>query len=95
VDRDLAGRPHTLQKPSGQQTALTYEGMGRIKTRADGVGTTTWTYDGEGNPTNVAEGSANISRTFDDLGRVLTCTDMSALRRGGQDLQRALGKDRF
>ncbi|MFA7345640.1 MAG: RHS repeat-associated core domain-containing protein [Terrimicrobiaceae bacterium] len=75
VDRDLAGRPHTLQKPSGQQTVLTYEGMGRVKTQADGVGTITWTYDGEGNPTNVAEGSANISRTFDDLGRVLTCTD--------------------
>ncbi|MFA7234963.1 MAG: hypothetical protein WC076_12725, partial [Terrimicrobiaceae bacterium] len=43
VDRDLAGRPHTLQKPSGQQTVLTYEGMGRVKTQADGVGTITWT----------------------------------------------------
>lgn len=75
VDRDLAGRPHTLQKPGGQQTVLTYDGMGRVKTQADGVGTITWTYDVEGNPTNVAEGTANIGRTFDDLGRVLTCTD--------------------
>lgn len=77
VDRDLAGRPKTLQEPSGQQTALTYDGMGRTKTQADGVGTITWTYDGEGNPTNVAQGAANIGRTFDNLGRVLTCTDAS------------------
>jgi len=75
VDRDLAGRPKTLQSPGGQQAVLTYEGMGRIKTQADGVGTITWTYDGEGNPTNIAEGSANIGRTFDNAGRMLTCTD--------------------
>ena len=75
VDRDLAGRPHTLQDPAGQQTILSYEGMGRVKTQADGIGTITWTYDGEGNLTSVAEGDVNISRTFDDLGRVLTCTD--------------------
>lgn len=77
VDRDLAGRPKTIQKPNGQQTVLTYEGMGRIKTQADPVGTITWTYDNEGNPTNVAQGTANIGRTFDNLGRVLTCTDSS------------------
>lgn len=77
VDRDLAGRPKTLQKPGGQQIALTYEGMGRVKTQADSLGTITWTYDNEGNPTNVAQGTANIGRTFDDLGRVLSCTDTS------------------
>ncbi len=73
--RDLVGRPSTLQEPSGQQTTLTYEGMGRVRTKADGVGTITWTFDGEGNPTNVAQGATNIGRTFDNLGRVLTCTD--------------------
>ena len=75
--RDLAGRPQTIRKPGGQQTALTYDGMGRVKTLADAVGTITWTYDGEGNPTGVAEGGANIARTFDASGRVLTCTDIS------------------
>ncbi len=75
VDRDPAGRPKTLREPSGQQTALTYDGAGRIKTRADGAGTITTTYDNEGNPTAVTEGSATITRTFDNLGRVLSCTD--------------------
>jgi RHS repeat-associated protein len=75
IARDLVGRPSTMQEPSGQQTILTYDGMGRVKTQADGVGTIAWNYDGEGNPTNVAQDSANIIRTFDNLGRVLACTD--------------------
>ena len=39
------------------------------------MGSTCWTYDGEGNPTSIAEGATAITRTFDNLGRVLTCTD--------------------
>ena len=77
VDRDAAGRPKTLQSPGGQQAVLTYEGMGRIKTQADAVGTITWTYDNEGNPTNIAQGSANIARAYDNVGRMLSCTDAS------------------
>ena len=77
LNRDPVGRPQTLQKPSGQQTALTYDAMGRTKTQADPVGTITWTYDNEGNPTSVAQGNATITRTFDNLGRILTCTDAS------------------
>ena len=77
VDRDAAGRPKTLQSPGGQQAVLTYEVMGRIKTQADAVGTITWTYDNEGNPTNIAQGSANIARAYDNVGRMLSCTDAS------------------
>lgn len=73
--RDGAGRPKTLQKPSGEQTALTHDAAGRVKTQADSAGTISYTYDAEGNPTSVAEGSKTITRTFDNLGRVLTCTD--------------------
>ena len=79
--RDLAGRPSTVQEPSNQTTALTYDGLGRVKTQSDNIGTITNTYDGEGNPTNVAEviggTTKNITRTYDDVGRVLTCTDAS------------------
>ncbi len=77
VDRDADGRPKTLQDPASQQTGLTYDGLGRVKTQADGVGTINWFYDGEGNPTDVTQGSANIHRTFDNLGRLHTCTDTS------------------
>jgi RHS repeat-associated protein len=75
VNRDAVGRPQTLQSPSGNQTALTYDNLGRVKTQTDPVSTLTWTYDNEGNPTNLAEGSTNIARTFDQLGRVTNVTD--------------------
>jgi RHS repeat-associated protein len=77
VDRDPVGRPKTLQKTSGQQTSLTYDGMGRVKTMSDVVGSLVWQYDNEGNQTDLTEGAANIHRTFDDLGHVLTCADSS------------------
>jgi len=77
VDRDGVGRPKTMQWTSGQQTGVTFEGMGRIKTLDDGVGSLVWGYDNEGNQTDLTEGAANIHRTFDDVGHVLTCTDIS------------------
>ena len=77
VARDPIGRASTLQEPSGQQTVLTFDGVGRVKTQADGLGTIVWTYDGEGNPTDVAQGSSHIGRGFDDVGRLSSCTDSS------------------
>ncbi|MDD5262534.1 MAG: hypothetical protein PHD76_11880 [Methylacidiphilales bacterium] len=75
-----------LQDPASQQTVLTYEGLGRVKTLVDGVGTINWTYDAEGNPTDVTQSSANIHRTFDDLSRLHTCTDTSGIERGLTEL---------
>ena len=75
VDRDPDGRPKTLQSPAGNQTALTYDAMGRVKTQIDPVGTLTWTYDNEGNATNLNENGGNIARVFDALGRVTSVTD--------------------
>ncbi len=75
LDRDPVGRPKTLQEPSGQQTVLHHDAMGRLKTQTDQVGHIVWDYDDEGNPEFVTEGSAIIGRTFDELNRVETCTD--------------------
>ena len=54
---------------------LTYDAVGRVKTKADPVGTQTSTYDAEGNLTTLAEGAANITRNYDDLGRLTSVTD--------------------
>ena len=79
IDRDANGKPKTLQSPGGNQTALTYDAMGRTKTRTDAAGAVTWYYDGEGNATDVIEvsgtNSATIHRVYDELGRVTSCTD--------------------
>ena len=76
LDREAGGLPKTLQSPSGNQTALTYDGARRIKTKIDGVGQITWIYDGEGNATDVLEASGSTHRIFDELGRITSCTDI-------------------
>ena len=82
VARDPVGRPKTLLSPAGNQTALTYDAMGRVKTQSDTViSTLTWTYDNEGNATDLAEApvgggaTTHIGRVFDALGRVTSVTD--------------------
>lgn len=77
IDRDPVGRPETLQEPSGQQTILAHDAMGRLDTQTDQVGQIVWDYDNEGNPEFVTQGNATIARTFDNLNRVETCTDTS------------------
>lgn len=76
IDREAGGLPKTLQSPSGNQTALTYDGARRIKTQIDGVGQITWIYDGEGNATDVLETSGSTHRIFDEVGRITSCTDI-------------------
>ena len=79
VNREARGLPQTLQSPASNQTGLTYDGMGRVKTKTDAVGALVWTYDNEGNATNVAETisstTKNTGRIFDELGRVTSVTD--------------------
>ncbi len=75
TERDPVGRPKTVREPSGQETSLTYDGMGRPKTKTDQLGAITWNYDGEGNPEDVIAGTDTINRSFDNVGRVETCTD--------------------
>jgi RHS repeat-associated protein len=81
--RDPDGRPATTVSPSGNQTNLAYDAMGRVSAQSDGVGSISWTYDNNGNATNVAETPAtpvsgtatNIQRSYDALNRVTSCTN--------------------
>lgn len=81
--RDPDGRPATTVSPSGNQTNLAYDAMGRVSTQSDGVGSISWTYNNNGNATNVAETPVtpvsgtvtNIQRSYDALNRVISCTD--------------------
>jgi RHS repeat-associated protein len=77
--RDAYGLPQTLKSPTGNITGITYDALGRISGRTDGVGAIAWTYDNESNPTDVKEtivgNTATIHRVFDAMGRLTSCTD--------------------
>jgi RHS repeat-associated protein len=64
-----------LTEPSSQITNNTYDDAGRLVTRADPVGTTTYTYDVKGRPLTVTEGGKTITRVYDALDRLTRFTD--------------------
>jgi len=80
--RDARGFPQTLQSPGGNQATLAFDARGRLASQADAAGTITWTRDNEGRATGVSEtggaGTATITRSYDNLGRVLSCMSWSA-----------------
>lgn len=64
-----------LSEPSAQVTNNTYDDAGRLVSRVDPVGTTTYTYDVKGRLLTVTEGGKTITRVYDALDRLTRFTD--------------------
>ncbi|MEM1223526.1 MAG: polymorphic toxin type 10 domain-containing protein [Verrucomicrobiota bacterium] len=65
----------SFTEASSQNTAFTYDSLGRPLTSTDQVGAIAYGYDAAGNPTTVTENSIVLTRAFDNRNRVTSFTD--------------------
>ncbi|KPV41487.1 hypothetical protein AN478_02655 [Thiohalorhabdus denitrificans] len=76
VERDGLGRPTLIRDPNGLETAMAYDGRGRLVERSVGGETTALEYDDAGNLVRVTEpGGATLEYTYDAAGRVTALRD--------------------
>lgn len=88
---DDRGLPATVTTPGRPDTTYTHDGAGRIVSRADGAGTTTFGYDARGLLDTIGDPltGATVDHTHDPTGRLATVTYGT----GADELVRTYGYD--
>ena len=60
-----------------QQTSFGYDARGRLASKADGTGTTTYGFDPDNNLTNIGENGQSLQQNFDAYDRLSSYTDVN------------------